>query len=42
MESRILQLIAALRASGVRVSLAESAEAYSHLLLNQLSSLPWT
>jgi len=29
MESRILQLIAALRASGVRVSLAESAEAFS-------------
>ena len=28
-ESRILQLIAALRASGVRVSLAESAEAFS-------------
>ncbi len=28
MESRILQLIAALRASGVRVSLAESAEAF--------------
>jgi hypothetical protein len=29
MESRILQLITALRASGVRVSLAESAEAFS-------------
>ena len=29
MESRVLQLIAALRASGVRVSLAESAEAFS-------------
>lgn len=29
MESRILQLIAALRTSGVRVSLAESAEAFS-------------
>jgi uncharacterized protein with von Willebrand factor type A (vWA) domain len=29
MESRILQLIAALRASGVRVSLAECAEAFS-------------
>src|SRR5688572_6334355 len=29
MESRILQLISALRASGVRVSLAESAEAFS-------------
>ncbi len=29
MESRILQLIAALRASGVRVSLAESAEAFA-------------
>src|SRR5512140_3042788 len=29
METRILQLIAALRASGVRVSLAESAEAFS-------------
>ena len=29
MESRILQLIAALRASGVRVSLAESAEAFT-------------
>ena len=29
MESRILQLIGALRASGVRVSLAESAEAFS-------------
>jgi uncharacterized protein len=29
MEGRILQLIAALRASGVRVSLAESAEAFS-------------
>lgn len=29
MESRILQLIAALRASGVRISLAESAEAFS-------------
>src|SRR5512145_1303166 len=29
MECRILQLIAALRASGVRVSLAESAEAFS-------------
>lgn len=29
MESRILQLIAALRSSGVRVSLAESAEAFS-------------
>src|SRR5882757_3073458 len=29
MESRILQLIAALRASDVRVSLAESAEAFS-------------
>jgi len=29
MESRILQLIAALRASGARVSLAESAEAFS-------------
>ena len=29
MESRILQLIAALRGSGVRVSLAESAEAFS-------------
>jgi uncharacterized protein with von Willebrand factor type A (vWA) domain len=29
MESRILHLIAALRASGVRVSLAESAEAFS-------------
>src|SRR5512147_3191044 len=29
MESRILQLVAALRASGVRVSLAESAEAFS-------------
>ncbi len=29
MESRILQLIAALRASGIRVSLAESAEAFS-------------
>ncbi|MBI5954059.1 MAG: VWA domain-containing protein [Chloroflexi bacterium] len=29
MESRILQLIAALRASGVRVSLAETAEAFS-------------
>jgi len=29
MESRILQLIAALRASGVRVSLAESSEAFS-------------
>jgi uncharacterized protein with von Willebrand factor type A (vWA) domain len=29
MESRILQLIAALRASGVRVSLAESTEAFS-------------
>ncbi|WKZ35257.1 MAG: VWA domain-containing protein [Anaerolineales bacterium] len=29
MESRILQLIAALRAGGVRVSLAESAEAFS-------------
>ncbi len=29
MESRILQLIAALRVSGVRVSLAESAEAFS-------------
>src|SRR5512137_129870 len=29
MESRILQLIAALRASGVRVSVAESAEAFS-------------
>src|SRR4030042_285524 len=28
MESRILQLIAALRASGARVSLAESAEAF--------------
>ena len=29
METRVLQLIAALRASGVRVSLAESAEAFS-------------
>jgi uncharacterized protein len=29
MESRILQLVAALRTSGVRVSLAESAEAFS-------------
>src|SRR3972149_10921562 len=29
MESRILQLISALRASGVRVSLAESTEAFS-------------
>ncbi len=29
METRLLQLIAALRASGVRVSLAESAEAFS-------------
>src|SRR5271157_120331 len=29
MESRILQLISALRASGVRVSLAESIEAFS-------------
>ena len=29
MESRILQLISALRANGVRVSLAESAEAFS-------------
>lgn len=29
METRILQLIAALRASGVRISLAESAEAFS-------------
>lgn len=29
MESRILQLISALRASGIRVSLAESAEAFS-------------
>src|SRR5512146_522545 len=29
METRILQLIAALRASGVRVSLAESGEAFS-------------
>ena len=29
MESRILQLIAALRSSGVRISLAESAEAFS-------------
>jgi len=29
MESRILQLIAALRASGVRISLAESSEAFS-------------
>ncbi len=29
MESRILQMISALRASGVRVSLAESAEAFS-------------
>jgi len=29
MESRILQLIAALRSSGIRVSLAESAEAFS-------------
>src|ERR1700690_287153 len=29
MESRILQLISALRASGVRVSLAENAEAFS-------------
>jgi uncharacterized protein with von Willebrand factor type A (vWA) domain len=29
MESRVLQLIAALRSSGVRVSLAESAEAFS-------------
>src|SRR5512133_3016530 len=29
MESRILQLIAALRASGVRISLAESGEAFS-------------
>jgi uncharacterized protein len=29
MESRILQLISALRAGGVRVSLAESAEAFS-------------
>jgi uncharacterized protein with von Willebrand factor type A (vWA) domain len=29
MESRIMQLISALRASGVRVSLAESAEAFS-------------
>src|SRR5574340_1736932 len=29
MESRILQLISALRASGVRVSLAESSEAFS-------------
>lgn len=29
MESRILQLITALRASGVRISLAESAEAFS-------------
>jgi len=29
MESRILQLIAALRASGVRISLAETAEAFS-------------
>ena len=29
MESRILQLISALRSSGVRVSLAESAEAFS-------------
>src|SRR6185369_6155543 len=29
MESRILQLIAALRASGVRVSLAESSEAFA-------------
>ena len=29
MESRILQLISALRASGVRVSLAESAEAFT-------------
>src|SRR6185503_17994639 len=29
METRILQLISALRASGVRVSLAESAEAFS-------------
>src|SRR5512138_3003162 len=28
MESRILQMIAALRASGVRVSLAESGEAF--------------
>src|SRR5512146_703113 len=29
METRILQLIAALRASGVRISLAESGEAFS-------------
>ena len=29
MESRILQLISALHASGVRVSLAESSEAFS-------------
>lgn len=29
MESRILQLISALRAGGVRVSLAESAEAFT-------------
>jgi uncharacterized protein with von Willebrand factor type A (vWA) domain len=29
MEGRILQLISALRASGVRVSLAESADAFS-------------
>jgi len=33
MESRILQLIAALRASGVRVSLAESAESFSAVAL---------
>lgn len=33
METRILQLISALRASGVRVSLAESAEAFSAVAL---------
>src|SRR5919109_5666275 len=38
MESRILQLIAALRASGVRVSLAESAEAFSAVDLMGIQS----
>ena len=37
MESRILQLISALRASGVRVSLAESAEAFSAVDLMGIS-----
>jgi uncharacterized protein with von Willebrand factor type A (vWA) domain len=38
METRILQLIAALRASGVRVSLAESAEAFSAVDLMGIQS----